>query len=378
VTGDVAIMGVDFAEQLKSLAGKVEEYKALLQTEQAVKNSLIEPFFRILGYDFANPKEVLPEFDCSFGSKKDLRVDYAITQESKPIILIEAKHFSENLEKNRGQLAEYFAASSAKFGILTNGIEYMFYTDLDDKNKLDGKPFFVVNLLGIREPEIAELKKFHKSNFSIDAVFSTAEELKYNSLIKKLFEAQMETPDDEFVKYVAREVYDRSKIMQSVVEKLRPIVKKASDQFIEDIVYKRLKDALKTTEKSTGPTNTTIVTGSGTDDTPKIETTESEIGAFHVIRNLLKHSIDAEKITYKDTTNYLAVVLDGKPLKWICRLYLSQKNPYIEIPADGDRSVEGRKKLEALPIKDIYEIEQYKDKLVASLQSLLEPKNKEQ
>lgn len=94
------------------------------------------PFFSLLGYDVFDPHEFIPEFTADVGIKKGEKVDYAITKDGKPIILIEAKWCGDNLEKHGSQLFRYFGTTSAKFGILTNGIIYKFYTDLDESNKM--------------------------------------------------------------------------------------------------------------------------------------------------------------------------------------------------------------------------------------------------
>ena len=71
-------------------------------------------------------------------------------------------------------MKRYFSASKAKFSVLTNGIIYRFYTDLDDENIMDEKPFLEVNLLDIKDNQIEELKKFHKSYFDVDNILSSA------------------------------------------------------------------------------------------------------------------------------------------------------------------------------------------------------------
>ena len=47
------------------------------------------------------------------------------------------KSITENLERHDSQLFRYFGTTPAKFAILTNGIFYRFYTDLEDANKMD-------------------------------------------------------------------------------------------------------------------------------------------------------------------------------------------------------------------------------------------------
>ena len=86
-------------------------------------------------------------------------------KDDTPVILIECKSISENLERHDSQLFRYFGTTDAKFAILTNGLIYRFFTDLDNPNKMDSDPFLSINILDIRENQVRELKKFCKSHF---------------------------------------------------------------------------------------------------------------------------------------------------------------------------------------------------------------------
>ena len=169
---------MDFIDRLKQYSKRVESLKDNIQTEEATKTSLIMPFFSLLGYDVFNPDEFIPEFTADVGIKKGEKVDYAILQEGKPVILIEAKWIGEKLEKHDSQLFRYFATCNAKFAILTNGQYYRFYTDLEEPNKMDETPFLDINLLDLKETQVTELKKFCKENFNEAEIFDAASELK--------------------------------------------------------------------------------------------------------------------------------------------------------------------------------------------------------
>jgi len=140
-----------------------------------------------------NPLELLPEMSCDIGTKKGEKIDYAIIKEGKPIILIECKHWKQNLNLHDNQLLRYFNVSKAKFGVLTNGIIYKFYTDLLEPNKMDKKPFLEIDMLNLKDNQIEELKKFHKSYFDIETILSSASELKYIHELKSIL-------TEEFVK----------------------------------------------------------------------------------------------------------------------------------------------------------------------------------
>ena len=115
---------------------------------------------------------------------RDRKIDYAIMRDGDPIILIECKHIEEELNSHDNQLLRYYHVSCAKFGILTNGMEYRFYTDLDEPNKMDEKPFLVLNMLDLRDSQIEEVKQFHKSYFDVENIVNAASELKYMKGLK--------------------------------------------------------------------------------------------------------------------------------------------------------------------------------------------------
>ena len=165
---------MDFKDQIAQLASRVEKMLAQIQTEEATKNALVMPFIQIMGYDVFNPFEVNPEFIADLGIKKGEKVDYAIMKDGEPTILIECKHHLENLDPHNSQLFRYFHTTKAKFGLLTNGLVYRFYTDLVERNKMDSTPFFEFKLTEVKEAEIAELKKFHKSYFDVENITNTA------------------------------------------------------------------------------------------------------------------------------------------------------------------------------------------------------------
>jgi len=165
--------------QLKSLADKINQLKDKIETEESTKHAFVLPFINVLGYDAFNPTEVVPEFTADLGLKKGEKVDYAIFQDGIPILIIECKKWSENLSVHNSQLFRYFHVTKTRFALLTNGITYQFYTDLDEKNKMDQKPFLEFEITNLKDNVIAEIAKFHKSSFDVNNIVNNASSLKY-------------------------------------------------------------------------------------------------------------------------------------------------------------------------------------------------------
>jgi predicted type IV restriction endonuclease len=349
---------MDFIDELKQFSIRVEKIKDQLKTEEATKTALIMPFFQLLGYDVFNPTEFVPEFVADAGIKKGEKVDYAIVQDDKPIILIEAKWCGDKLDNHDSQLFRYFVTTPSKFAILTNGIIYKVYTDLEEPNKMDEHPFLEFNLLDIKEGLVPEIKKFHKSNFDLETIFNSASELKYSNKIKELLLKQLIEPTDTFVNYILGEVYAGRKT-QNVIEKFRDISKKSFNQFINELMNDRIKSALQQDKPQEQPKVEVNVEDENTDKpvTSKVLTTVSELEAFFIVKNVLREIISSNRITYKDTESYFGILLDNNTWKWICRLYLSETQKYIIIPDENKKGI----KYNLEQIDDIYN---YKEQLV--------------
>ncbi|WP_313994001.1 type I restriction endonuclease [uncultured Selenomonas sp.] len=332
---------MDFIDQLKQFSTRIAKMKDSIQTEEATKTSMIMPFFQMLGYDVFNPLEFVPEYTADVGIKKGEKVDYAIIDEDQnPLILIEAKCHDEDLGKHGSQLFRYFGTSTAKFGILTNGIIYRFYTDLESPNKMDDRPFLEFNLLDIKDGLVPELKKFQKSAFDLDTILTTASELKYNNQIKQLLAKQLEAPSDEFVAYILNNVYDGRKT-QKIIEDFRGTVKKSFVQFINEQVNDRLKTALGSDESDLGPDEALIPESNDPDATeqkPKIITTQEELEAFFIIKALVHGCLGDHELSHKDTETYFGILLDGNTRKWVCRLQLDGRKKLI-LPDDNKKYI---------------------------------------
>ena len=226
---------MEIQNQLKSLAEKINQLKDKIDTEESTKHAFVLPFINILGYDSFNPTEVVPEFTADIGLKKGEKVDYAIFQNQQPIMIIECKNWKEKLNAHNSQLFRYFHTTKTRFALLTNGIEYQFYTDLEASNKMDEKPFLEFNITDLKENTLHEITKFHKSNFDVDKIVDNASALKYTKELKKLIAQELQTPSHNFVKLFANEVYT-GRLTEKVMGEFTDLVSKAFTQTISDKV----------------------------------------------------------------------------------------------------------------------------------------------
>lgn len=312
---------MEFINKVKQLAENIESLKDNIKTEESTKNAFIMPMIQTLGYNVFNPLEVVPEYDADIKDKKGDKVDYAILSDKEPIMVIECKHWEENLDKHVGQLKGYFVASKSRFGILTNGIEYRFYTDLVEKNKMDQEPFLIVDLLNLKDNLINELYKFSKDTFDITKIVSSASDLKYTTAIKKFLKDELENPSEELVKLIGRVIAPDRQMTRKRIEEFTPLVKKSLNQTIKEIVNDTLQNAM--TKEEPEEVKEPQVEDDG------IETTEEELEGFHVVKSIARKIIDSDRIGYKDTINYFRIMVDGKVTKPICLLRFNTATNYI-------------------------------------------------
>lgn len=319
---------MDFRERIYSLATRIAELRAHTCTEEATKNALILPFLQALGYDTFDPRVVEPEFTADVGTKKGEKVDYAVKRDGQPIMLIEAKCCGTPLDQGKAsQLLRYFhTTKSARIGILTDGVIYKFFSDLDQPNVMDGTPFMTFDFSAIEEALIPELKKLANDRFDIEATLSAAQDLKHIRQLKELLVKEMREPSDELVKLFAREVHN-GHMRANVVECYREKLRLAFQHHVNDTINERLQTAMQGNAypDPVEPCGEEIQTTAE----KQVVTTQEELEAYFVIKAILRDVIAPERITMRDAQSYCAVLLDDNNRKPICRLHFNGKQKYL-------------------------------------------------
>lgn len=345
---------MEFAERFESLATKVKNQATAIGTEEATKNAFVMPFIStILGYDVFDPLEVVPEFTADVGTKKGEKIDYAIMRDGEVQILIECKPSMGPLKiEHASQLFRYFGVTNARIAVLTNGSVWHFYTDLDAPNRMDSKPFLVLDLMDVDETLIPEIQKLSKESFDLDSIISAAEELKYIGALKREIAAQFREPTDEWIKFFTSRVYDGA-FTQRVRQQFTGLVGKAAQQFLTERVNDRLKTALGVSSggaaiEMPAATSATVAEADLDRDT-EIETTLEELEGYQIVKAIACGDVKPQRVTQRDAKSYFAVLLDDNNRKPIARLHFNGKQKYLGL-LDEDK-VETRH-----PIDDLDEI----------------------
>lgn len=351
---------MEFSDAINALVKRIPLLQDSLQTEEATKNALIMPMLQALGYNVFDPFEVVPEYSADVATKKNEKVDYVIMLEGKPAILVECKSVSTQLSiKHAGQLFRYFSCTEAHIAILTNGIDYQFYTDIETPNKMDEKPFFELSLLNINARQMAELKKFSREGFKLENILDNASDLKYKKQLRELFSKELEQPSDEFVKLFAGRVFDGT-LTAARRERFSALVAQSFREWVNIRISEKLQNALDSVGPSAPPEPAPVPAPqteapAASDD--GIVTTEDELEAFHIVRAILAKVVDPKRVFIKDAKSYCAVLLDFNNRKPLCR-FLFNSSQLTLILLDRERN---EKRIALETVTDIY---QHADELI--------------
>lgn len=305
---------MELEAKISDIANTVRDHREVLATEEAAKNALVMPFLQALGYNVFNPAEVIPEFTCDVGTKKGEKVDYAVSIGGKITMLVECKPSHSELSINHAsQLYRYFSVTEARVAILTNGVVYKFFSDIDSPNRMDERPFFTLDLESLRKSDYRTLESFSKGAFDIERIVHEAGKLKLQTLVYKELEKEMQEPSEELVRMIAGRVHS-GRLTASVKETFEGLILNSFSTLVRDKVNARLTSALDSgaeeVEINTGPQH-------------EIETTPEEIEGYNIVRAIGARKVDPTRIVMRDAKSYCAVLLDDNNRKSIARLHFN-------------------------------------------------------
>ena len=344
----------ELLDRLKKQSLRVQRHLESVQTEEATKTALVLPFVaEVLGYNVFDPTEVVPEFTADVGTKRGEKVDYAIMQDGTPILLIECKHYGDDLGSDaRSQLHRYFSVTEAKVAVLTDGVRYRFFSDVDAPNKMDSRPFYEFDLRSVDENDAKEINRFTKSSFDADALQEQAQDLKYTREVLHLIDQEWSDPSPGFVRFFSKQVYPRPHT-KKVVAQFTEIVQRALRQFLRSRLEASLTRMLDDDSEET--------TGEEAAEAPgPVHTTDEEWQGFYAVQAILSRDIDPDRVHMRDVKSYCGILLDDTNRQPICRLHFNNlDNKYLALFGEN-------KEQRMVPIKSIGDIFDYADEIRAA------------
>ncbi len=330
----------DFLQRAREMRSRIDDQLTSINTEEATKHAFVLPVLQALGYDVFNPKQVVPEFVADVGVKKGEKVDYALFHEGEARVLIECKAADVSLnETHNSQLFRYFAVTKARLGILTNGLVYQFYSDLESANVMDSKPFLEVDLRTADEQSLEEFWAVSHAGFLVDEVVESAFQMKYTKALSKLLDEEFRSPSVEFVRFFVSQIYD-GRVTQNVVDRFTPFIRQAVARTLTNRFKARFQAALDLKEPEGAPDEAAPSAAAETSPSSEVEasalpeqdeimTTEEELMAFYAVKSILAKQVDVKRVTYRDGKTYCAVLLDNNNRKPLCRLWFNTRQKYV-------------------------------------------------
>ena len=329
---------MDFIDDLRTLSARFAERTPHIRSEADTNNALVEPFIQMLGFDTRNPLEVRAEFTADTG-KQGEKVDYAISLDGKPVVLIESKQYGTDLSQQpMAQLRRYFqSVPGVRLGILTDGVTYRFYSDLDAVNLMDERAFFEFNMLDFSDAQVRELARFTRATFNLGEIVDAARDLKYTTEIKRTLAEEFANPSYDLVRLLVRRV-SRSRITPAAIrDPFTALTKQALTQFISDRVSERLKSALE----RDAATVALPAESPDTEEVPEFNLSETE--GVNIIRAVLASHIDTQRVGMNRNKRYSSIMLheDASHSDWgylLCRLHFRNEDSLrLQVPANGAR-----------------------------------------
>ncbi len=312
---------IAYVKRVKDLSDHVKG------NEQATKQSLIGPLFSILGYDLTDPRECVPEYKADFGRDRSSKpVDWAFMENGRPIFFVEAKDAGKRLVGYDEQLSDYFnKVPEARLGILTNGLQWRFFTDLVHLNHMDKEPFVKWDVINDEIPPLDFLILLHKSQYNPQLIRTFAERKRAQNLLVSELTRLLE-PSSEFVRLAIANLETR-RLSDSVIDSWKPVLANA----IEEWAKQRMLTMVLSNPPQSEPTAPSSGAGG------KIETTKEELEGFEVIQRLLGST---RSIAFEDTVSYFKIHLPERRTWVICRLYFDRKRPSIWVPLPVEQAQE--------------------------------------
>lgn len=335
-----------FVERLKKHAEHVKANGSHCSTEETTKQALILPMLDILGFSPFDPTRVKAEYGADFpGVKAAERVDYALFCQGVPVLFIEAKAYAEKLTNHCPQLSRYFNATpEVTIGAITNGREWRFFTDLNNKNMMDAAPFLTVDFGDLDVSLLPRLYRFRHDEFRPDALRTLAEETVYLNAFTEVISQSLREPDTEFVKYVAGRANIQRQFNAKFLEGIAPIVKMAVERSVSNMVVSGLSARAEPPQQVEQ-----VVSQVSADDgakanvvdpaNPRVVTTYAERVLFEVVQSILGDNPD---VSYKDTESYFTILFQGKVNRWLLRYQADKRQPciFVCVPLTDDRKRE--------------------------------------
>ena len=161
-------------------------------------------------------------------------------------------------------------------------------------------------------------------------------------------------------------IYEKQGKYEEAIDVCEQAIRLGLDNYDSKVsLEKKRKQLIELADKKSKQTNPVV----STEELPVKEnattnTTREELQAYEIIRSMATELKLQDRIAYKDTKSYLAVLMDGNVRAWICRLRLETGTRWITFRPQKDGKEENAR------INNIEDLYQYRKKLVTIMREL--------
>ncbi len=209
--------------ELTNFAKNIRTLQKYLKSRDTVRQSLVVPFFRILGWDVYNPGEFMAGYTFEGPQGDIFSADFAVLKNDLPVIFVQTYFGDEDPAEGHANLAAlFYAVPGDKVAILTNGIDWRFYTDGGEPRMLDAEPFLTLNLgEKTRAEDLAIIDLYQKEGFDLAPILAPLRLGIYEKKIAEYFAAQRvaATADKELIAFILKKVHE-GELSEKAREKL--------------------------------------------------------------------------------------------------------------------------------------------------------------
>jgi hypothetical protein len=253
-------------EVLAPLVEKIKKFRSLYeQNEMAVRDQIVNPILRNLGWNPENPEEVQPNVFTEEGVP-----DYSLIKSGKKILFIEAKKLGVDIEQKEviRQLAKYSFGEGTKYGVLTNGAVWILIRSFEEGTTLNER---IVWKIDLENEELAavirKITTISKTNIEhIEVLVNKAK------ILDEIWQSLLEEPE-EMIKGLIP-------VVKSIITQGYPDYQ-FEDAEIEDLLKERVKEMIPSRSGEETLPETPIQPISGRGESPRQMKLKGEVFELH-------------------------------------------------------------------------------------------------
>lgn len=216
-------------EALTPIVEKIKKFRSLYeQNEMAVRDQIINPILRNLGWNPENPEEVQPNVSTEEGVP-----DYSLIKDGKRILFVEAKKLGIDIEQREviRQLARYSFSEGTKYGVLTNGAVWALIRSFEEGTTLTERIVWKTDLENEELPSI--IRKV--TTISKDGIEQIEILVKKVQILDEIWQSLLDEPE-EMIKGLMP-------VVKSLISQGYPDYQ-FEDAEIEDLLKERVKEII--------------------------------------------------------------------------------------------------------------------------------------